>query len=73
MAALLSTNPPQLPQAESIPDISVEQPSDAQQDLKRKLKNIAGMWQPVTASVAESGEHSGSHYVSHLYTLAECG
>jgi len=44
MAALLSTNPPQLPQAESIPDISVEQPLIAQQNLKLKLKNIGGMW-----------------------------
>jgi len=49
--------PPPLPQAESIP----EPPSDAQQNLKLKLKNIGGMWQPVTTSVAESGEHTGAH------------
>jgi len=49
------------PQAESIPDISVEPPSDAQQNLKLKLKNIGRMWQPVTTSVAESGEHTGAH------------
>jgi len=59
--ASLGILPPPLPQAESIPDISVEPPSDAQQNLKLKLKNIGGMWQPVTTSVAESGEHTGAH------------
>jgi len=36
--ASLGTQPPPLPQDESIPDISVEQPLDAHQNVKLKLK-----------------------------------